>query len=159
MWYTSSQSFLEGVSISGHATVTMFELYSMSLNWIATHTVSAIGNATLYPKNYVEIVFCILQVLPLWRVCTCVCVLQVCINVCAFFTCIHTTVHNGQTRRLTLRLSRAWERADDSGNDILQDVHGQDLDSDHGRRRADHQSSWGAVPPGDIHPVKRPRSG
>ena len=33
----------------------------MSLNWIATHTVSAIGNATLYPKNYVEIVFCILQ--------------------------------------------------------------------------------------------------
>ena len=41
--------------------VSKFDLYSMSLNWIATHTVSAIGNATIYPKNYVEIVFCILQ--------------------------------------------------------------------------------------------------
>ena len=39
---------------------------------VATHTVSAIGNSTLYPKNYFEILFAIFQ-LTIGMVWNCVC--------------------------------------------------------------------------------------
>jgi len=53
--------FLSGVSLGDSEQLTMWELYTLSLNWVATHTVSAIGNSTLYPKNYFEVFFAIFQ--------------------------------------------------------------------------------------------------
>jgi len=64
-WMTaeSAQSFITGMSMEegGADTLSNWELYTTSLNWVATHTVSAIGNTTLYPKNYLEVIFAILQ--------------------------------------------------------------------------------------------------
>ena len=58
---STGQKFLSDVSITGDAEISKWELYTLSLNWVATHTVSAIGNSTLYPKNYIEVLFAIVQ--------------------------------------------------------------------------------------------------
>ncbi|KAJ1465815.1 hypothetical protein T484DRAFT_1863381, partial [Baffinella frigidus] len=55
-WLTASSAakFLEGVHPEEGNTLLDWEVYTISLNWVATHTVSSIGNTTLYPKNYIE---------------------------------------------------------------------------------------------------------
>ena len=62
-WFRAStaQEFLSNMSILGDTEISKWDLYILSLNWVATHTVSAIGNSTLYPKNYVEVLFAIVQ--------------------------------------------------------------------------------------------------
>ena len=61
-WYQaeSAQKFLSGVSMDGYDSPSSWEMYVQTLNWVSTHTVSTVGNATLCPKNYVEIGFAIL---------------------------------------------------------------------------------------------------
>lgn len=64
-WYNSdsAERFLSGLPgyNAEEGTVTMWELYCISLHWVATHTVSSIGNTTLYPKNWAEIIYAICQ--------------------------------------------------------------------------------------------------
>ena len=66
-WYTapSAQAFLNGVSMDGipsdDGPLSMWELYAQALNWASTHTVSTVGNATLCPKNYLEVGFAMIM--------------------------------------------------------------------------------------------------
>ena len=56
----AAEKHLSGLSMDGSGELTSWELYSQAMNWASTHTVSTVGNATLAPKNYLEIIFAIL---------------------------------------------------------------------------------------------------